>query len=289
MPWRWRERSCRQRHPPPPPLRAVPGRDAAVSDVEHVDFVSFLTQDIPRAKHFYPRFSGSRSRRRARTDTEFNAGQVTLDIFNPSSIGQPFAPSPAGLALRVPDVRGSARQARGEGRRVRRRDDRDGCLHMAFFKDPTETRHAPPADAPRDQELSYSSATSAAVADDEGRALAVHRPEGVRSRRVDGERRGRDRGAAVAGRARGGRGRVRRRGRHRDRAARPRDPLRAADRRARAPLLARRLGREVRRPQRGDVEARSARPRAAGRRGRQAALRPGRELRSRAARSSGAC
>ena len=37
-------------------------------------------------------------------DMEFRAGQVTLTIFDPSSIGQPFTPSPAGLALRVADV-----------------------------------------------------------------------------------------------------------------------------------------------------------------------------------------
>ena len=29
------------------------------------------------------------------SDLEFRAGQVTLDVFDPSSIGEPFAPSPA--------------------------------------------------------------------------------------------------------------------------------------------------------------------------------------------------
>ena len=72
--------------------------------VEHVDFVSFLTQDIPRAKQFYSDVLGLEIETQGESDMEFRAGQVTLDIFDPSSIGQPFAPSPAGMALRVRDV-----------------------------------------------------------------------------------------------------------------------------------------------------------------------------------------
>jgi len=72
--------------------------------VEHVDFVSFLTQDLARAKRFYTEVIGLEVETEGEHDLELRAGQVTLDIFDPSSIGQPFAPSPAGLALRVPDV-----------------------------------------------------------------------------------------------------------------------------------------------------------------------------------------
>ena len=72
--------------------------------------------------------------------------------------------------------------------------------------------------------------------------------------------------------------RRRHRGRDRDRARARRRPLRAADRRRRAALLARRLGREVHRAQRGDVAERPARPRAEGRRAREAALRADRQL-----------
>ena len=72
--------------------------------VEHVDFVSFLTQDIPRARAFYADTLGLEIETEGESDMELRCGQVTLDIFDPSSIGQPFALSPAGLALRVPDV-----------------------------------------------------------------------------------------------------------------------------------------------------------------------------------------
>ena len=73
-------------------------------EIEHVDFVSFLTQDIQRARGFYAETLGLPIETEGESDMEFRCGQVTLDIFDPSSIGQPFAPSPAGLALRVADV-----------------------------------------------------------------------------------------------------------------------------------------------------------------------------------------
>ena len=104
--------------------------------VEHVDFVSFLTQDIPRAKQFYSEILGLELETEGESDMEFRCGQVTLDIFEPSSIGQPFASSPAGLALRVSDVDAGQGRARGEGSGVRRRDVDTSVCHMAFFKDP---------------------------------------------------------------------------------------------------------------------------------------------------------
>ena len=60
-------------------------------DVEQVDFVSFLTQDISRAKRFYAEMLGLEIETEGESDMEFTCGQVTLDIFDPSSVGQPFA------------------------------------------------------------------------------------------------------------------------------------------------------------------------------------------------------
>jgi catechol 2,3-dioxygenase-like lactoylglutathione lyase family enzyme len=104
--------------------------------VEHVDFVSFLTQDIARAKQFYAEVLGLEIETEGVSDMEFQAGQVTLDIFDPSSVGQPFAPSPAGIALRVPDV--AATRAKLEARGVEFDGETvdTGVCHMAFFKDP---------------------------------------------------------------------------------------------------------------------------------------------------------
>jgi catechol 2,3-dioxygenase-like lactoylglutathione lyase family enzyme len=105
-------------------------------DVERVDFVSFLTQDIPRAKRFYSEILELEIETEGADDMEFRAGQVTLDIFDPASIGQPFAPSPAGLALRVPDVAATRQELEAKGVGFHGETIDTGVCHMAFFKDP---------------------------------------------------------------------------------------------------------------------------------------------------------
>jgi catechol 2,3-dioxygenase-like lactoylglutathione lyase family enzyme len=104
--------------------------------VERVDFVSFLTQDIPRAKRFYTETLGLEIETEGENDMEFRAGQVTLDIFNPASIGQPFAVSPAGLALRVPDVAAARAELEAKGVEFEGETLDTGVCHMAFFHDP---------------------------------------------------------------------------------------------------------------------------------------------------------
>jgi predicted enzyme related to lactoylglutathione lyase len=104
--------------------------------VEHVDFVSVLTQDLARAKHFYSEVLGLEIETEGESDMELRCGQVTLDVFEPSSIGQAFAPSPAGIALRVPDVDAarSALEAKGvvfDGETIE-----TSVCRQAWFKDP---------------------------------------------------------------------------------------------------------------------------------------------------------
>jgi catechol 2,3-dioxygenase-like lactoylglutathione lyase family enzyme len=105
-------------------------------EVEKVDFVSVLTQDIPRAKKFYGETLGLPVETEGENDLEFRLGQVTLDVFNPASVGQEFAPSPAGIAMRVPDV--AAARADLEAKGVQFDGDivDTGVCHFAFFKDP---------------------------------------------------------------------------------------------------------------------------------------------------------
>ena len=104
--------------------------------VEEVDFVSVLTQDIARAKKFYGETLGLPIETEGENDLEFTLGQVTLDVFNPASIGQEFAPSPAGIAIRVPDVakERAALEAKGVGFDGEIVDT--GVCHFAFFEDP---------------------------------------------------------------------------------------------------------------------------------------------------------
>jgi catechol 2,3-dioxygenase-like lactoylglutathione lyase family enzyme len=104
--------------------------------VEHVDFVSFLTGDISRAKQFYAEVLGLEIESDGESDMEFRCGQVTLDVFDPSSIGQPFAPSPAGLALRVPDVDAARAELEAKGVEFDGETIRTSVCKQAWFKDP---------------------------------------------------------------------------------------------------------------------------------------------------------
>jgi catechol 2,3-dioxygenase-like lactoylglutathione lyase family enzyme len=120
--------------------------------VERVDFVSFLTQDLARAKRFYTEVLGLETESEGEHDMELRCGQVTLDIFDPTSIGQPFAPSPAGLSLRVPDVAGARKELEAKGVEFDGETLDTGVCHMASFKDPDgnalmlHRRYAPFAD-----------------------------------------------------------------------------------------------------------------------------------------------
>ena len=104
--------------------------------VERVDFVSLLTQDIQRAKQFYAETLGFEIETEGADDMEFRVGQVTLDIFNPASQGEPFAPSLGGLALRVPDVAAARSALEAKGVEFVGETLDTGVCHMAFFRDP---------------------------------------------------------------------------------------------------------------------------------------------------------
>jgi catechol 2,3-dioxygenase-like lactoylglutathione lyase family enzyme len=105
-------------------------------NVERTDFVSVFTQDIGRAKDFYAGTLGLELETEGESDLEFTCGQVTLDVFDPTSIGQQFAPSPAGLALRVPDVDAARAELEGKGVQFDGDTVQTGVCRMAFFKDP---------------------------------------------------------------------------------------------------------------------------------------------------------
>ena len=105
-------------------------------EVEHVDFVSVLTQDLARAKRFYTDVLGLEIETEGESDMELRLGQVTLDVFDPSSIGQQFAVSPAGLALRVPDVDEARAELEAKGVVFDGDTVETGVCRMAFFKDP---------------------------------------------------------------------------------------------------------------------------------------------------------
>lgn len=104
--------------------------------VERVDFVSVLTRDVARAKRFYGETLGLDLESEGEHDLEFRCGQVTLDVFDPSSVGQPFAVSPAGLALRVPDVDAARAELEVKGVVFDGETIATDVCRQAWFKDP---------------------------------------------------------------------------------------------------------------------------------------------------------
>jgi catechol 2,3-dioxygenase-like lactoylglutathione lyase family enzyme len=134
---RWAVSKVRLARPAPPGrVRKHISCPVLAVRVERVDFVSFLTTDIARAKRFYTELLGLEVESEGEHDIEFRAGQVTLDIFDPSSIGQPFAPSPAGLSLRVPDVLAARAELEARGVEFDGETLDTGVCHMASFRDP---------------------------------------------------------------------------------------------------------------------------------------------------------
>ena len=105
-------------------------------NVERTDFVSVFTRDMKRAKEFYAGTLGLEIESEGEEDMEFRCGQVTLDVFDPSSIGQQFAPSPAGLALRVDDVDAARAELEAKGVEFDGETLVTAVCRMAFFKDP---------------------------------------------------------------------------------------------------------------------------------------------------------
>ena len=105
-------------------------------NVERTDFVSVFTRDMKRAKEFYAGTLGLEIESEGEEDMELRCGQVTLDVFDPSSIGQEFTVSPAGLALRVHDVDAVRAELEAKGVEFDGETLVTAVCKMAFFKDP---------------------------------------------------------------------------------------------------------------------------------------------------------
>jgi catechol 2,3-dioxygenase-like lactoylglutathione lyase family enzyme len=107
-------------------------------EVERVDFVNVPTRDYERSIAFYRDVIGLPQNPRVRT--EFEAGNVTLALFDPTEADLEFETNGCGdIALRVPDVEAARKELEAKG--VSFAGTRDsGVCHMAFFNDPDGNR-----------------------------------------------------------------------------------------------------------------------------------------------------
>ena len=106
--------------------------------VTGVDFVGMPTRDLDAAVAFYEQTLGlPRSvYMPERSYAEFEPGNVTLSVFDPSAVGIEHKANPNAIALHVEDV--AQARATLEERGVQFVGDTldTGVCHMAFFSDP---------------------------------------------------------------------------------------------------------------------------------------------------------
>jgi predicted enzyme related to lactoylglutathione lyase len=103
--------------------------------IQRTDFVSVPVQDMKRAKRFYAETLGIRSPNLDAGFPEFETGNVSLYLVDPTAIGAEFRPHTSHIALRVPDV-AEARERLEAAGVVFEGEVRDtGVCHMAFFRD----------------------------------------------------------------------------------------------------------------------------------------------------------
>jgi predicted enzyme related to lactoylglutathione lyase len=103
--------------------------------VERTDFVSVPVQDMERAKRFYSETLGITSPNLDDAWPEFETGNVSLYLVNPSAIGAEFKPHNSHIALRVPDVAATREALEAKGVEFEGEILDTGVCHMAFFRD----------------------------------------------------------------------------------------------------------------------------------------------------------
>jgi predicted enzyme related to lactoylglutathione lyase len=115
---------------------ATATEETGMITVEHVDFISIPTQDVPRAKRFYGELLGLPHEKDTPGGAEYRAGQVTLGIWAPADHGLEFTPNASGFALRVADVAEARRELEEQGVTFDGATFDTGVCHMALMRDP---------------------------------------------------------------------------------------------------------------------------------------------------------
>jgi catechol 2,3-dioxygenase-like lactoylglutathione lyase family enzyme len=105
--------------------------------VTGVDFVTVPAKDFEASKHFYGTVLGLPPVKQwgEMPAQEYQAGNLTLAVMEPTAFGQEFRPHGLPIALQVDDV--AAARAELEAKGVTFDDTIDsGVCHMAHFRDP---------------------------------------------------------------------------------------------------------------------------------------------------------
>ena len=103
-----------------------------------VDFVTLPALDFDESFRFYDETLGLEFRTRwgSMPAAEFQAGNLTIAIMEPTAFGQEFAPHRVPLALQVADVEAARAHLESLGVRFVSGLIDSGVCHMAIFSDP---------------------------------------------------------------------------------------------------------------------------------------------------------
>jgi predicted enzyme related to lactoylglutathione lyase len=108
------------------------------SFVTGVDFVAVPAKDFEASVHFYGTVLGLPAGKRwgDMPAAEFQAGNLTLAVMEPTAFGQEFRPHGLPIALQVDDVAAAREHLEAQGVRFVTETMDSGVCHQAIFLDP---------------------------------------------------------------------------------------------------------------------------------------------------------
>ena len=111
---------------------------ATAPAITGVDFVALPTNDLDASMHFYGTVLGLPFVKRwgEMPAVEYQAGNLTIAIMDPTAFGQEFRPHGAPLALQVDDVAAARAQLEAQGVKFVTDLIDSGVCHQAIFLDP---------------------------------------------------------------------------------------------------------------------------------------------------------
>ncbi|MDX6729089.1 MAG: hypothetical protein QOK49_3894 [Baekduia sp.] len=109
-----------------------------LSSITGVDFVAIPAQDFDASVHFYGIVLGLPFVKRwgDMPGAEFQAGNLTLAIMDPTAFGMEFSPHGVPIALQVDDVAAARAHLEAEGVSFLGDTIDSGVCHQAIFRDP---------------------------------------------------------------------------------------------------------------------------------------------------------
>ncbi len=112
--------------------------DTPAYRITGVDFVAVPAQDFDASIHFYGTVLGLPTGKRwgEMPGAEFQAGNLTLALMEPTAFGQEFRPHSLPIALQVEDVAAARTHLEAQGVRFVTDMIDSGVCHQAIFLDP---------------------------------------------------------------------------------------------------------------------------------------------------------